>query len=39
VGYNEVIEKASKRKIHLRGGCFCNVGSCNHLLRIGDERI
>uniref|UniRef100_H2ZFV5 Aminotransferase class V domain-containing protein n=1 Tax=Ciona savignyi TaxID=51511 RepID=H2ZFV5_CIOSA len=39
IGYNEVLSTAAKQNIHLRGGCFCNVGSCNYLLGIGDKRI
>ncbi|XP_078490002.1 molybdenum cofactor sulfurase-like [Ciona intestinalis] len=39
VGFNEVLSKAAMVNIHLRGGCFCNVGACNYLLAIGDGNI
>uniref|UniRef100_H2ZFT9 Aminotransferase class V domain-containing protein n=1 Tax=Ciona savignyi TaxID=51511 RepID=H2ZFT9_CIOSA len=39
IGYKEVLSTASKENIHLRGGCFCNAGSCNYLLGIDDDKL
>lgn len=35
----QVEESASADEIHLRTGCFCNVGACQKWLKISSERL
>ncbi|ELT90808.1 hypothetical protein CAPTEDRAFT_166504, partial [Capitella teleta] len=39
VGYAEVDKLAQSYDIHLRAGCFCNLGACQKFLRITDEQL
>ena len=36
IGYTLVDKLAQENKIHLRTGCFCNLGACQMFLRSGD---
>ncbi|XP_039263622.2 molybdenum cofactor sulfurase-like [Styela clava] len=37
VGFNHVMQLANNCKIHLRGGCCCNLGACSSMLGISCE--
>ncbi|XP_068716282.1 molybdenum cofactor sulfurase-like [Montipora foliosa] len=39
VGYSEVEKMASLYNIHLRTGCFCNMGACQQFLNLSNEQI
>ncbi|KAJ1558299.1 hypothetical protein HK096_002435 [Nowakowskiella sp. JEL0078] len=39
IGFNTVVTLASVNNIHLRGGCFCNPGACQHALELTTEDI
>ena len=39
VGSNHMLHLASSRDIHLRGGCFCNVGACLSMLKVNPELL
>lgn len=39
VGYTEVSKLATVYNIHLRTGCFCNVGACQHFLNLTSEQL
>jgi molybdenum cofactor sulfurtransferase len=34
VGYTEVMRLAAQSNIHIRTGCFCNLGACNEYLGL-----
>ncbi|KAK0137586.1 Molybdenum cofactor sulfurase [Merluccius polli] len=39
IGYSQVDKLASLYNIHLRTGCFCNTGACQHFLDITDQAV
>ncbi|XP_056465404.1 molybdenum cofactor sulfurase isoform X2 [Gadus chalcogrammus] len=39
IGYSQVDKLASLYNIHLRTGCFCNTGACQHFLDITDQEV
>ncbi|CAI5727349.1 unnamed protein product [Hyaloperonospora brassicae] len=39
VGYSEVNKLADIHDIHLRTGCFCNPGACQHYLELKDADL
>ncbi|XP_046846206.1 molybdenum cofactor sulfurase-like isoform X2 [Xenia sp. Carnegie-2017] len=39
VGYAEVSKLAATYRIHLRTGCFCNVGACQHFLNLTSAQL
>ncbi len=39
VGFAEVARMAALEKLHLRTGCFCNVGCCHDALGISLEQL
>lgn len=39
IGYSEVEKMASLYNIHLRTGCFCNIGACKEFLNLSNEQI
>ncbi|CAL8256886.1 unnamed protein product [Lota lota] len=39
IGYSQVDKLASLYNIHLRTGCFCNTGACQHFLDITDQEL
>ncbi|XP_028411385.1 molybdenum cofactor sulfurase-like [Dendronephthya gigantea] len=39
VGYAEVSKLAAIYLIHLRTGCFCNVGACQYFLKLTTEQL
>lgn len=39
VGYNVVAKMAAANNIHLRVGCFCNIGACQMHLGITTEQL
>ncbi|KAG5842204.1 hypothetical protein ANANG_G00175170 [Anguilla anguilla] len=39
VGYSQVEKLASLFNIHLRTGCFCNIGACQFYLGITNEAV
>lgn len=39
VGYSEVSSLAAIYNIHLRTGCFCNVGACQHFLKLTSAQL
>nr|CAB3263892.1 molybdenum cofactor sulfurase-like [Phallusia mammillata] len=39
VGFNHVVHLASSRNIHLRAGCFCNVGACSAHLALDPQQL
>ncbi|KAI9923075.1 hypothetical protein PsorP6_001225 [Peronosclerospora sorghi] len=39
IGYSEVHKLADIHKIHLRSGCFCNPGACQHYLRLKESDL
>ncbi|XP_016368058.1 molybdenum cofactor sulfurase-like [Sinocyclocheilus rhinocerous] len=39
VGYSQVDKMASLFNIHIRTGCFCNTGACQHYLVISNQNV
>ncbi|XP_067241238.1 molybdenum cofactor sulfurase isoform X1 [Chanodichthys erythropterus] len=39
VGYSQVEKMASLFNIHIRTGCFCNTGACQHYLAISNQNV
>ncbi|XP_067278417.1 molybdenum cofactor sulfurase isoform X2 [Pseudorasbora parva] len=39
VGYSQVDKMASLFNIHIRSGCFCNTGACQHYLAISNQNV
>ncbi|XP_043112329.1 molybdenum cofactor sulfurase [Puntigrus tetrazona] len=39
VGYSQVDKMASLFNIHVRTGCFCNTGACQHYLDISNQNV
>ncbi|XP_006526274.1 molybdenum cofactor sulfurase isoform X1 [Mus musculus] len=39
IGYSQVDKMASLYNIHLRTGCFCNLGACQRHLGLSDEMV
>ncbi|XP_073775280.1 molybdenum cofactor sulfurase isoform X4 [Danio rerio] len=39
VGYSQVDKMASLFNIHIRTGCFCNTGACQHYLAISNQNV
>uniref|UniRef100_A0A667YV23 Molybdenum cofactor sulfurase n=1 Tax=Myripristis murdjan TaxID=586833 RepID=A0A667YV23_9TELE len=39
IGYSQVDRLASLYNIHVRTGCFCNTGACQHFLGITNEEV
>lgn len=39
VGYSEVHKLAEINNIHLRTGCFCNPGACQHYLGLKESDL
>uniref|UniRef100_A0A3P8YWQ3 Molybdenum cofactor sulfurase n=1 Tax=Esox lucius TaxID=8010 RepID=A0A3P8YWQ3_ESOLU len=39
IGYSQVDKLASLFNIHVRTGCFCNTGACQHFLGITNEEV
>ncbi|XP_072461369.1 molybdenum cofactor sulfurase isoform X1 [Notamacropus eugenii] len=39
IGYSQIEKMASLHNIHVRTGCFCNIGACQKHLRISNETI
>ncbi|XP_052428201.1 molybdenum cofactor sulfurase isoform X2 [Carassius gibelio] len=39
VGYSQVDKMASLFNIHIRTGCFCNTGACQHYLAISNQNL
>ncbi|KAL4229526.1 hypothetical protein ACF0H5_012566 [Mactra antiquata] len=39
VGFSEVDKLAQLYNIHLRTGCFCNIGACQKYLNMSDDQI
>ena len=39
IGYSEIEARANAYQIHLRTGCFCNVGACQRYLGLTDEQL
>lgn len=41
VGFNDVLRRARDKeyRITLRGGCFCNIGACQHHLHMSAEDV
>lgn len=39
VGFSEVDKLAQLYNIHVRTGCFCNIGACQKFLGLTDEQI
>ncbi|RUS71141.1 hypothetical protein EGW08_021094 [Elysia chlorotica] len=39
IGYSEVDKFANLHDVHLRTGCFCNIGACQRFLSLSDKVI
>uniref|UniRef100_H2YX42 Molybdenum cofactor sulfurase n=1 Tax=Ciona savignyi TaxID=51511 RepID=H2YX42_CIOSA len=39
IGFNHVLQLAASKNIHLRSGCFCNVGACVSMLNLTPENM
>ncbi|KAM4607640.1 molybdenum cofactor sulfurase [Polymixia lowei] len=39
IGFSQVDKLASLYNIHVRTGCFCNTGACQHFIGITDKRM
>lgn len=39
IGYSEVLHFANLYGIHLRTGCFCNPGACQHFLNVSSADL
>ncbi|KAJ8014567.1 hypothetical protein DPEC_G00041590 [Dallia pectoralis] len=39
IGYSQVDKLSSLFNIHVRTGCFCNTGACQHFLGISNEEV
>ncbi|XP_051019097.1 molybdenum cofactor sulfurase [Acomys russatus] len=39
IGYSQVDKMASLHNIHLRTGCFCNLGACQRHLGLSEEMV
>lgn len=39
IGYSEILHFSNLYNIHLRTGCFCNPGACQHFLKLTSDDI
>ena len=39
IGYAQVVSKAKKARVHLRGGCHCNPGACFDAVGLTEDKV